>query len=52
MNMAIYIHIYSIYAPKRFAQWLYSAFTARKLVCAILSQHNYGVAMLNLHKEG
>ena len=34
--MAIYTHIYTIYAPKRCVQHLHSPFTARKLVCTIL----------------
>ena len=35
LHIAIYTHIYSIYTPEWCAKWLPSAFTARKLTCAI-----------------
>ena len=49
--MAIYTHIYSIYAPKRCAQWLHTAFTARKPMHATPSQYSCGVTTLNYHIE-
>ena len=50
--MAIYNHIYSKQAPKRFARHFYSAFTPRKLVCAEPSWHSYSAALPNIYTQG
>ena len=42
--IAIYTHIYSIYSPKRCAQYLHNACTPRKLVHATLGLYSYGIA--------
>ena len=50
--MAIYTHICTILAPKRYAIPIYSAFTARKLVHATPRGHSYSAVPPNFPAEG